>query len=150
MPKGFEYRLPTEAEWEYAARGGRGSRSTKYAGSDSVDDVAWYTNNSGDKTHPVGHKRANELGLCDMSGNVWEWCLDHWHENYHGDAPSDGSVWLDPDVDSFRAVRGGSWDYSAEACRCSSRAEDDPTAGGGSVGFRVVLAGMPDRTNGGD
>ena len=106
---GKRYRLPTEAEWEYAARGGRQSQGSRYAGGNDVGSVGWYGDNSGDRTHPVGEKRANELGLHDMSGNVWEWVQDCWNKKYDG-APRDGGAWERGDC-SQRVVRGGSWYY---------------------------------------
>jgi len=135
---GRTYRLPTEAEWEYAARGGSASRGYKYAGSNSLDEVAWYTSNSGSKTHPVGQKKANELGLYDMSGNVWEWCADDWHSNYSG-APSTGRAWIDSPRASYRVFRGGSWIDIALFCRVSYRFDSTPSYRGGNLGFRLAL-----------
>ncbi len=133
---GKNYRLPTEAEWEYAARGGRESKGFKYAGSNNLNEVGWYGSNAKDKTHPVGQKKANELGIYDMSGNVWEWCEDVWHDNYNG-APKDGSAWLRGGDQARRVVRGGSWDDDANVCRCSYRYGYDPIVQVNNVGFRV-------------
>jgi formylglycine-generating enzyme required for sulfatase activity len=141
LPAGYEFRLPTEAEWEYAARGGSKSRGLKYAGSDDVDEVAWYGSNSGLKTHEVGTKGPNELGLYDMSGNVWEWCLDDWHDSYNG-APADGSRWGDGSG-SFRVLRGGGWGFDASRCRSADRNWLGPSYANVFLGFRVVLAPVP-------
>jgi formylglycine-generating enzyme required for sulfatase activity len=146
--KGF--RLSGEAEWEYAARGGSGtekiikpdaSRVFKYAGSDKLDEVAWYYANSHDETKPVGLKLPNKLGLHDMSGNAWEWCNDHWHGSYKG-APEDGAPSLDSQGD-FRVLRCGSWLYSPRHCRVSDRDSDHPRSRGIDVGFRLVLVSLP-------
>ncbi len=110
------YRLPTEAEWEYAARAGQ---EYKYAGSDYIDGVAWYEENSDKKTHAVGQKTPNAWGLYDMSGNVWEWCWDWYSSSYYAVSPSTnpaGAI-----SGSYRVLRGGSWDYSAEYCRVGDR-----------------------------
>ena len=117
--------LPTEAEWEYAARGGQGFT---YAGSENADDVAWYDSNSGGGTKPVGTKRANGYGLHDMSGNVWEWVLDEYKGDYNG-APSDGhqavgsipTCGIRCDYAAGRVVRGGSWNYGADRLRVADR-----------------------------
>lgn len=135
---GENYRLPTEAEWEYAARGGRLSKGYKYAGSDNVDEVAWHEGNSNDKTHPVGSKAPNELGLHDMSGNVWEWCEDDWHINYQG-APTDGRAWVDSPRGDGRVLRGGSWDDYAGSCRVSVRGGNAPAGRNTDVGFRLAM-----------
>lgn len=104
---GKNFTLPTEAEWEYAARGGNKSKGYQYAGSNEIGSVAWHSDNSGYKTHPVGLKQANELGLYDMSGNVWEWCSDWYGENYYANSPANNPK--GPDAGSLRVLRGGSW-----------------------------------------
>ncbi|GAB4427153.1 MAG: hypothetical protein OHK0039_45340 [Bacteroidia bacterium] len=111
-----------EAEWGYAAGGGANDR-TKWAGTSdgkALGDYAWYNANRGGKTHPVDEKKPNALGLYDMSGNVWEWCQDHWHDSYKG-APADGSAWEDRGDDAFRVARGGSWGDGPVGARVSSR-----------------------------
>jgi formylglycine-generating enzyme required for sulfatase activity len=135
---GKTYRLPTEAEWEYAARGGCSSQGYKYSGSNNLDEVAWYNDNSRSKTHSVGQKKANELGLYDMSGNVWEWCADDWHRNYTG-APTNGRAWIDSPRASYRVTRGGSWFLDAQYCRVSNRSGYTPWSRGRYLGFRLAL-----------
>lgn len=131
---GKTYILPTEAQWEYAARGGKKSRSNQYAGSYSVDAVAWYVSNSSHSLHPVGKLRANELGLYDMSGNVWEWCQD-WYGSYSSDAQTNPTG---PSSGSARVNRGGGWTDSARGCRVSYRNYYSPSVRGSALGFRVV------------
>ncbi|WP_242030278.1 formylglycine-generating enzyme family protein, partial [Microcystis wesenbergii] len=116
---GKTYRLPTEAEWEYACRAGTTTRY--YFGDDAnqLGDYAWYSGNSQQTTHPVGQKRPNAFGLYDMHGNVWEWCEDNWHNSYQN-APSDGSAWLIKDND-YQIVRGGSWYGLPNLCRSAYR-----------------------------
>lgn len=131
---GKTYTLPTEAQWEYAARGGNKNEGTKYAGSNMIDAVAWYTDNSGGITHIVGSKRANALGIYDMSGNVWEWCKDWYADSY---VSYDTNNPVGPSSGSYRVRRGGGWDFSASDCRVASR--DEYTPGNyGYLGFRVV------------
>ena len=119
---GSQYRLPTEAEWEYAARGGQESWGYQYAGSNDPGVVAWYRGNSGQGTHPVGQKGANELGVYDMSGNVWEWVQDCWNNSYKG-APADGRAWESENSRdcSSRVLRGGSWGDSPWFLRAANR-----------------------------
>jgi len=131
---GKKYRLPTEAEWEYAARGGVKSKGLVYAGSNNIDDVAWYTLNSDDKTQTVGTKRPNELGIYDMSGNVWEWVNDRFGE-YSGASETDPKG---PSFGSTRVNRGGSWDDDARLIRVTSRGDNTPESRFNSLGFRLV------------
>ena len=135
---GKTYRLPTEAEWEYACRAGTTTRY--YFGDDAsqLGDYAWYDGNSQDKTHPVGQKKPNAWGLYDMSGNVWEWCEDNWHSSYEN-APRDGSAWLTNDND-YPILRGGSWYCDLSACRSAYRLSDGLRRSDhyGGLGFRVV------------
>ena len=132
---GKRFRLPTEAEWEYAARGGNKSRGYKYSGSNTIDDVAWYDGNSSNKTHPVKTKQANELGLYDMSGNVWEWCQD-WYGSYSSSAQTNPTG---PSSASYRVYRGGSWFNSARYCRVSDRGGFTPANRSGDLGLRLAL-----------
>ena len=126
---GMAVRLPTEAEWEYAARGANQSKGYEYAGSNNLSEVGWYKDNSDSETHPVGRKIPNELGIYDMSGNVWEWCLDEWHDSYEN-KPEDlkkqgnlawGNLSVYDDNNHPRVVRGGSWDFDARSCHSASR-----------------------------
>ncbi len=129
-----QYRLPTEAEWEYAARGGNKSRGYTYSGSSNLDDVAWFADNSGSATHQVAQKQANELGIFDMSGNVWEWCSD-WYADYASVKQFNPTG---PSTGSFRVVRGGSWRYIAQYCRSADRSNDAPTRRFNFIGFRLA------------
>lgn len=134
---GQAYHLPSESAWEYAARGGKYQSRFSYAGSNYLNEVGWYGQNSHDQTKPVGLKFPNELGLYDMSGNVWEWCTDYWHENYEG-APTDGSTWLTGGDSTRRVVRGGSWCENDLRCRVSSRVRDFAMDRNSVIGFRVA------------
>jgi formylglycine-generating enzyme required for sulfatase activity len=125
---GENFRLPTEAEWEYAARGGNKSHGYKYSGSNSIGQVAWYTDNSGSTTHPVATKSPNELGIYDMTGNVWEWTSDLWCSNYNSSRTGSG-----------RVFRGGGWGSNARICRVSFRCNDEPSDASSGLGFRLAL-----------
>ena len=132
---GKNFCLPTEAEWEYAARGGNKSRGYKYSGSNNPDAVAWYYDNSENKTHPVAQKQANELGLYDMSGNVYEWCKD-WYGGYSSNSQNNP---IGASTGSFRVQRGGSWNFKARGVRVSMRIYDTPGYRYGNGGLRVAL-----------
>ena len=136
---GPRFRLPTEAEWEFAARGGAYGGGHKYAGSGRLKEVAWYNMNSHGETKPAGLKCPNELGLYDMSGNVWEWCADQWHNSYKG-APDDGSAWTDREKGSHRVYRGGSWLYAPQLCRAAYRNYWHPVLRFSRLGFRLALS----------
>ena len=133
---GKTFRLPTEAEWEYAARGGNKSRGYQYSGSNNPSNVAWYDDNSGDKTHAVGTKQPNELGIYDMSGNVWEWCQD-WYETYSSSSQVNPTG---ANSGSCRVVRGVSWYNNARNCRLSLRGSNTPDFRSSNLGLRLVLS----------
>ena len=133
---GRKFRLPTEAEWEYAARGGKKSRGYQYSGSSNISDVAWYDGNSGDKTHPVGTKQANELGIYDMTGNVLEWCQD-WYGSYYSSSQTNPTG---SDSGSARVSRGGGWNCNASYCRLSVRFYYTPDFRLDILGLRLALS----------
>ncbi len=130
------YRLPTEAEWEYAAKGGSRLDNTIYSGGNDLDDVGWYSESRSDRTYAVGKKKANALGLYDMSGNVWEWCWD-WYGHYKTDPEIDYKG--PPEEGSGRVLRGGSWDFNAGYCRAANRYNCFPGDRYDSLGFRLVF-----------
>ena len=132
---GRTFSLPTEAQWEYAARGGNKKSGYKYAGGNNVDEEAWYDGNSGSSTHPVKGKKPNVLGLYDMSGNVWEWCSD-WYGSYSSGAQINPQG---PSSGSDRVLRGGSWDRSARYCRVSYRLRSNPDYRSDDFGFRLSI-----------
>jgi len=133
---GKTFRLPTEAEWEYAARGGNKSRGYQYSGSNNLSDVAWYDDNSGNKTHAVGTKQANELGIYDMSGNVYEWCQD-WYGKYNSSSQVNPTG---ANSGSFRVLRGGGWDGNDRCCRSLCRYIIEPDGRGDFLGLRLILS----------
>ncbi len=133
---GKNFRLPTEAEWEFAARGGNRSRGYQYSGSNVLSHVAWYDDNSGSKTHNVGTKAPNELGIYDMSGNVREWCQD-WKGSYSSSAQTNPK---DPSSGSYRVIRCGGWGSSARFCRVAFRGYDSPDGRSFYVGLRLALS----------
>jgi formylglycine-generating enzyme required for sulfatase activity len=138
LPRGYEYRLPTEAEWEYACRAGT---TTRFSYGDDLDysqlgEYAWYIPDSSNTTHPVGEKKPNGWGLYGMHGHVWEWCQD-WYGNYPGGSVTDPQG---PATGSYRMRRGGCFDVGADDCRSARRTYTEPGNRGGDVGFRPVLA----------
>ena len=132
---GLTYTLPTEAQWEYAARGGNKNEGAKYAGTNMIDAVAWYSNNSGSTTHIVGSKRANALGIYDMSGNVWEWCKD-WYANSYASYYTNNPT--GPSSGTYRVIRGGGWSSNNPSCRIADRDNRSYDYRGSNLGFRVV------------
>lgn len=141
--EGAVYRLPTEAEWEYAARGGSEGAMEDYSGSKNVKSVAWFDNNSAGKIHSIGRKRANNLGIHDMSGNVAEWCQDWYSRAYYkafgtSDIVQDPSGPQNPDNNGARIIRGGSWTNDKKLCTVSARNFVAPTFSRNNLGFRVV------------
>jgi formylglycine-generating enzyme len=131
---GKSVRLPTEAEWEIAARGGTKSSGYAYSGSNTIDRVAWYYSNAGNRTHSVGTRTANELGIYDMSGNVWEWCND-WYGPYSATTQTNPRG---PATGTYKVLRGGSWINDGSICRVSLRTYADTSAFGSGLGFRIV------------
>ncbi|WP_289059316.1 SUMF1/EgtB/PvdO family nonheme iron enzyme, partial [uncultured Mesotoga sp.] len=130
------YRLPTEAEWEYAARGGKQSKGYKYSGGDEVYFVAWYGDNSGGHTHDVGTTQPNELNIFDMSGNVWEWCSDWYNSGYYAKSPTTNPY--NYTTGSYRVGRGGSWVNSATYVRVALRDSASPANTSNHLGFRIA------------
>ena len=136
---GEKFRLPTEAEWEYAARGGKYSKGYKYAGSNNLDDVAWYVGNANETSHPVAEKAPNELGLYDMSGNVYEWCEDK-YLMYDGSEPQYSEKMLKSDRKrEFHIERGGCWNYGPTMCSLSYRHAGNYTHMYAYDGMRLAL-----------
>ena len=125
---GKNFRLPTEAEWEYAARGGNNSQGYTYSGSNTIEDVAWYGSKSSSKTHPVAKKQPNELGIYDMSGNVWEWTFDKYSSSYSSERTS-----------SYRVSRGGSWYFGTTYSRVAYRDSVSESTANYFIGFRLAL-----------
>ena len=135
---GKNYRLPTEAEWEFAALGGNSSKNYTYSGSNDLGAVAWYKENSDSKTHSVGGKQVNELNICDMTGNVWEWCSDWYDEKYYESSPSENPKGATSG--SLRVNRGGSWRLTTVYCRLTNRNGNGPSFREQFLGFRVALS----------
>ncbi|MBI4569124.1 MAG: formylglycine-generating enzyme family protein [Planctomycetes bacterium] len=134
-------RLPSEAEWEYTCRAGTTTRYSCGDDESALGEHAWYDANSGRTTHPVGQKKPNGWGLCDMHGNVWEWCEDWWHDSYNG-APTDGSA-LISDKGASRVLRGGSWGHYGRLARSADRDGGRPVIRDIYCGFRVALSAVP-------
>ncbi|WP_100920160.1 formylglycine-generating enzyme family protein [Candidatus Thiodictyon syntrophicum] len=133
---GWTYRLPSEAQWEYACRAGTQTRWSFGDDERALGNHAWFKDNSDGKTHPVGEKQPNPWGLHDLHGNVWEWVQDHWHYHYQG-APTDGSAWEDA-AGGSRVLRGGDWFDDARYCRSARRYQVGPAGLGVRLGFRLA------------
>lgn len=136
LKTGENIHLPTEAQWEYAARGGHLSSKHRYSGGDEANAVAWNAKNSGKVTHPVGQKHPNELGIYDMSGNVFEWCQDWYGKDYYSESPKKNP--LGPAVGYLRVIRGGSWYDLEDFLRCTNRDCFPPFRSFWHIGFRIV------------
>lgn len=141
LKTGKAYRLPTEAEWEYAAQGGKRTRGFTYSGSNNPDEVAWFNENATgffkrDGARPVGEKKPNELGIYDMSGNVWEWCQDWYDSEYYGKSPSHNPK--GPDSGIYRVFRGGSWFSASYRVRLTNRNYGGPDHSRITIGFRLA------------
>jgi formylglycine-generating enzyme required for sulfatase activity len=136
LPKGYKFGLPTESQWEYAARGGNKSQGNTNI--TDINEIAWYTDNSGGKTHKVGMKAPNELGIFDMNGNVFEWCRDWYYESYYESSPIINPK--GPESGKGRVLRGGSWNCKSQYCRITFRHCTSPSNRSYDVGFRLVLA----------
>jgi len=137
LPQGYEFSLPTEAQWEYAARGGKKSKNYTYSGSNDITKVAWYNDNCNETIHEIGAKNKNELGIYDMCGNLWEWCGDWFNLDYYRQSPSTDPT--GPDYGYYRILRGGSWRSTAQGCRVSFRYIRPPNERGDNYGFRLAL-----------
>ena len=138
LPQGYRFALPSEAQWEYAARGGNKSEGTRYSGGNNLNSLAWFYDNSNERTHDVRVKTANELGIFDMSGNVWEWCQDWFDENYY----AENHDWNNPINDqeaTHYVLRGGSWNYAAPYSRCATRNYGSLHTRYEDCGFRIAL-----------
>ncbi|MBI3600080.1 MAG: SUMF1/EgtB/PvdO family nonheme iron enzyme, partial [Nitrospinae bacterium] len=134
--QGVVYRLPTEAEWEYAARSG--GKSEKYSGGNNIDSVGWHDGNSGNKTHPVGQKEANGLGLYDMSGNVGEWVQEWYDEDYYRNSPKNNPKGASSG--QYRVLRGGSWNYRPLNLRAAGRLRVGPAIRYFGIGYRLSVS----------
>lgn len=137
LPQGYKFSLPTEAQWEYAARGGNRDCPSLYAGGDSIAQYAWYAENANDSVQVVGIKAPNELAIYDMSGNVSEWCSDWYSSSYYSKSPSNNPTNISKS--SSRVIRGGSWYYDAASCRVSFRNSISPDSRNNRIGFRLAL-----------
>ena len=135
------FRLPTEVEWEYAARGGKLSCGYKYSGGNEIDSLAWYEENSERHSHLIGQMEPNELGLFDMSGNVWEWCYDWYKKDYYNESPSNNPQ--GPLSGTARILRGGSWNSGDYQCRVSFRYRNGPAYMYHNTGMRLALPCPP-------